>query len=31
MKLSRTNNIETMMVSQSYFGVNLPNVMLQNR
>jgi len=28
MKLFRTDNIETVIVSQSYFGVNLPSGIL---
>ena len=31
MKLFRTNNIETLMICYSYFGVNLPSVILCNR
>jgi len=31
MKLFRTNNIDTLMICYSYFGVNLPSVILRNR
>jgi len=27
----RTNNIETVKVSQSFFGISLPSVVLRNR
>ena len=30
-KLFRTSNIETVKVSQSYFGISLPSVVLRNR
>jgi len=30
-KLFRTNNIETVKVSQPFFGVSLPSVVLGNR
>jgi len=31
MKLFRTSNIETVKVSQFYFGISLPNVVLRDR
>ena len=31
MKLFKTNNIDTLMICYSYFGVNLPSVILRNR
>jgi len=31
MKLFRTNNIETVEVSQSFFGISLPSVVLRSR
>jgi len=31
MKVFRTNNIETVKVSQSFFGMSLPSVVLLNR
>jgi len=31
MKLFRTNNIDILMICYSYFGVNLPSVILRNR
>jgi len=31
MELFRTNNIETVKVSQSFFGISLPSVVLRSR